>query len=99
MNPTKEKLLEAMTIIVQSMQMSFDQSKYGRITERLYNNTYRVQIQGDTYTIKSLFSFSVGERVLVLFPCGNKKDLYIYPNKPIGGGGVIETENVYWEMY
>lgn len=80
MSPETQKVLEMVKIMIEGSNFSFDQSKYGRVTE-VSGNTYKVQIQGDTYTIKSLFSFSVGERVLVLFPCGSKKDLYIYPNK------------------
>lgn len=81
MDKTKENLFKAFEAIVKSMPMSFDQTKMGRVVEQLDNNRYKVQIQDQIYTIKSQFYFNVNERVFVLFPCGNKKDLYIYPNK------------------
>lgn len=73
-------MLEAMKIVAKGLENNFDQTKIGRIIEKLDNNRYKVQIQGDTYTVKSNFNYEAGERVFVLFPCGNKTDLYLYPN-------------------
>lgn len=81
MDKTKENLFKAFEVIMKSMPMPFDQTKIGRVTEKIDNNRYKVQIQDHIYTIKSQFDFSINERVFVLFPCGNNKDLYIYPNK------------------
>lgn len=81
MDKTKENLFKAIETIMKSMPMPFDQTKIGRVTEKIDNNRYKVQIQDHIYTIKSQFDFSINERVFVLFPCGNNKDLYIYPNK------------------
>lgn len=81
MDKTKENLFKAFEAIIKSMPMSFDQTRMGRVIEQLDNDRYKVQIQDQVYTIKSQFHFSVNERVFVLFPCGNNKDLYIYPNK------------------
>lgn len=74
-------MLEAMKIVAKGLENNFDQTRVGRVTEKLDNNRYKVQIQDHIYTIKSQFDFSINERVFVLFPCGNNKDLYIYPNK------------------
>lgn len=80
MDKTKENLFKAFEAIVKSMPMPFDQTRTGRVIEKLDNNRYKVQIHGDTYTVKSNFNYEAGERVFVLFPCGNKTDLYLYPN-------------------
>ncbi len=60
--------------------LPFDQSKYGRVVEKT-GNSYKVKIHDEEHNIKSKFDFNVGERVLVLFPQGRSKDLYIYPNE------------------
>lgn len=69
-----------MKIVAKGLENNFDQTRAGRVIEKLDNNRYKVQIQGDTYTVKSNFNYEAGERVFVLFPCGNKTDLYLYPN-------------------
>lgn len=83
MSPETQKIFEMVKIIIAETDFTFDQTKRGRIVEVLSNNRYKVQIQDKTYTIKSYFSFSVDEAVLVLFPQGrdNSDDLYIYQNK------------------
>lgn len=81
MDKAKENLFKAFQVIAESVGMSFDQTKVGRVIEILTNNRYKVQIYGDTYIIKSQFHYSVNERVFVLFPCGSTTDLYLYPNK------------------
>ena len=90
MDKSKENLFRAIRAIIDSMPLPFDQTKIGRVTEILSNNKYKVQIKDHVYTIKSKFHFSVGERVFVLFPCGNDKDLYIHPNN-IGSVGNTDT--------
>ena len=87
MDKSKENLFRAIRAIIDSMPLPFDQTKIGRVTEILSNDKYKVQIKDHVYTIKSKFYFSVGERVFVLFPCGNDKDLYIHPNYGNGDGG------------
>lgn len=81
MSPDTEKIFEMVKVIIAESDFSFDQTRTGLVTEILTNNKYRVQVQGDTYTIKSQFCYAVGERVFVLFPCGRSTDLYLYPNK------------------
>lgn len=76
-------ICQAIDVFFKNTPLSFDQTKVGRVIEILENNKYKVQIRDHTYTIKSLFTYSVNERVFVLFPCGNDTDLYIYPNKNI----------------
>lgn len=79
----REYICQAIDVFLKDKNtpLPFDQTKVGRVIEILNNNKYKVQIQGDTYTIKSQFHYSVNERVFVLFPCGSTTDLYIYPNK------------------
>lgn len=77
----EECLFQAVKVIAESISLPFDQTRMGRVVEQLDNDRYKVQIQDQIYTIKSQFYFNVNERVFVLFPCGNNKDLYIYPNK------------------
>ena len=81
MDRAKENLFKAIKIIAKEIEKNFDQTKTGRVIEVLDNSKYKVEIQGTKYTIKSKFIYEVGERVLVLFPCGSKTDLYLYPNK------------------
>lgn len=81
MSPETEKVLEMVKIIIESTDFQFDQTRVGRVIKVLSNNRYSVQITDREYTIKSYFKYDVGERVFVLFPCGNNKDLYIYPNR------------------
>lgn len=80
----KEYICQAIDVFLKDKNtpLPFDQTKVGRVIGILNNNRYKVQIQGDTYTIKSMFNYNLNERVFVLFPCGNSTDLYIYPNKP-----------------
>lgn len=82
MSPETQKVIEMVQIIIENTSFNFDQSKYGRVIDVLSDNRYKVQIRDKIQEIKSLFNYIVNERVLVLFPCGNDKDLYIYPNKP-----------------
>lgn len=82
MDKSKDNLFKAIQKIIESMGMPYDQTKPGRVIEILSNHRYKVKIYDKIYTIKSLFHYNVDERVWVLFPCGNDKDLYIYPNKP-----------------
>ena len=81
MSPETKKIFEMVKIIIRETDFSFDQTRRGRIVEKLNNNLYKVRIFDEVYTIKSKFDFNVNESVLVLFPCGSKTDLYIYPNK------------------
>lgn len=81
MDKTKDNLFRAIRAIIETMPMPFDQTKTGRVIEKLNNNRYKVQIQDRIYTIKSQFYFDVGERVDVLFKCGSTTDLRIHPNK------------------
>ena len=74
-------ILEAIEVVLKNTRFNYDQTKIGRVVEVLDNNRYKVLIQGNTKTIKSEFSYSVGERVFVLFPSGNDTSLYIYPNR------------------
>lgn len=74
-------ILDAIDIVLKNTKFNFDQTKVGRVTEVLDNNRYKVLIQGKTRTIRSEFTYSVGERVFVLFPSGSEQNLYIYPNK------------------
>lgn len=80
MTQEEEQLFQAIEILTQG-SLPYDQTKRGRITEKLENNIYKVTIQGDTYKVKSKFNFNVDESVLILFPQGRKNDLYIYPNE------------------
>lgn len=73
-------MFEAMKIVAKGLGNNFDQTKIGRVIEKLDNNRYKVQIQECIHTVKSNFNYEAGERVFVLFPCGNKTDLYLYPN-------------------
>lgn len=75
-------ICQAIDVFFKNTPLSFDQTKIGRVTEVLSNNRYKVKIQDNFYTIKSLFNYSVNEKVFVLFPCGSTTNLYIYPNKP-----------------
>lgn len=77
----EEYLFQAIKIIAESMSLPFDQTKRGRVTKKLDNGRYKVRILDNEYTIKSQFNFDVNESVLVLFPCGDTTDLYLYPNK------------------
>jgi hypothetical protein len=70
-----------MEIIAETLPHPFDQTKRGRVAEKLPNNQYKVQLQDKVYTIKSNFSFEVNESVLVMFPQGRDTDLYLYPNR------------------
>ena len=88
MDKAKENLFKAIKIIMESMNMPFDQTKDGRVIEILDNGRYKVQIRDKTYTIKSQFHYNVNEQVSVLFKCGNEHNLYIHPNK----FGVIVSE-------
>ena len=81
MHPDTQKVLEAFKIIMENFNYNFDQSKYGIVVEILPYHKYKIQIKDKIYEVKSLFNYSIDERVLVLFPCGNDRDLYIYPNK------------------
>lgn len=81
MSPETQRIFEMVKIIIEETNFSFDQTKRGRVVEKLNNNIYKVRILEDVYTIKSKFDFNVNESVLVLFPCGSRTDLYIYPNK------------------
>lgn len=81
MDKAKENLFKAFQVIAESVGMSFDQTKVGRIVEILPNNRYKIQIHSDVYTVKSQFDYNVDERVFILFPCGSSTDLYLYPNK------------------
>lgn len=74
-------LLKAMEIIAANLPHPFDQTRRGRVIEKLSNNQYKVQLQDKVYTIKSNFTFEVNESVLVLFPQGRDTDLYLYPNR------------------
>lgn len=82
MGAYNQHLLDAISTVVKKMGYYFDITKRGRITEVLPNHRYRVAVQGKTHTIKSNFTYSVGERVFVLYPQGmDTDDLYIYPNR------------------
>lgn len=75
-------ILEAITTVVKKMGYNFDVTKRGLITEVLSGNRYKVKVYDKTYTIKSNFSYNVGERVFVLFPQGqDTEDKYLYPNR------------------
>lgn len=74
-------MFDAMKIIAKEIEKNFDQTKGGRIVEKMENNRYKVEIQGSIYTVKSKFIYEVGEKVFVLFPCGSRTDLYLYPNR------------------
>lgn len=81
MKQPMDYMLDAMRIVAKEIEKNFDQTKAGRIVEKLENNRYKVEIQGSTYSVKSNFIYEEGERVFVLFPCGNRTDLYLYPNR------------------
>lgn len=74
-------MLDAMKIVAKEIEKNFDQTETGRIIEKMENNRYKVKIRDVVYIVKSKFIYEEGERVFVLFPCGNKHDLYLYPNR------------------
>ena len=82
MDKTKDNLFRAIRAIIETMPMPFDQTRDGYVVEILDHNFYKVKIQDVTYKIKSQFHFNLNEKVSVVFKCGSKSNLYIYPNKP-----------------
>ena len=55
----------------------FDQTVKCRIKEVKSPGEYVVTIKGNDYTIKSVSSYSAGQFVHVLIPCGNYLDMII----------------------
>lgn len=81
MKQPMDYMLDAMKIVAKEIEKNFDQTKAGRVLEKMENNRYKVEIQGKTHTVKSNFIYEKGEKVFVLFPCGSRTDLYLYPNR------------------
>lgn len=56
---------------------SFNKTVKGRIVSVLGNNTYKALINGKTYTVKSRFSHSVNDTVVIVKCNNNMNQLYI----------------------
>ena len=55
----------------------FDRTVRGRIIELLPNDKYKVQIDGNNYTVKGKIGYSINDLVYVLIPQNNYKDMII----------------------
>lgn len=56
---------------------SFNTTVKGRIVSVLGNNTYKALINGKTYTVKSRFSHSVNDTVIIVKCNNNMNNLYV----------------------
>ena len=68
--------------IVSTVKQSISKARFnkgvtGRVTEKINENTYTVQISGQTYTAHSRFSLQVGDVVKIIKWNNNFSELYV----------------------
>jgi len=76
-------MLDTINLLLQKIEKiaNPDKTYSGIVTEVLQNGYYQVEMKDSIHKIKSGFTYTVGERVNVLFIQSNKNNLYLYPNK------------------